>query len=239
MADLNLKDYSRSYARIKMESTYDKLVKNKFDFFIRRGSESNEIIFDDVHRIYKGRNKNFPSDKVFLFNLVKNDVKKYLEKGGLVIIPEKVSTTNYNYEYDHSEGVLTGTDINHAFWKIALNKGYISMRTYNYGLDDKCKAIRLASLSVLGQERKFEQYKNGELVGEVVVRQKNEVLQNVYKDIRYSCYLMMFEISQLLGSENFDCWKTDCIYYRDSPENRKIVHDYLDTKNMSYKQLIY
>ena len=49
---------------------------------------------------------------------------------------------------------------------------------------------------------------------------------------------MMWEISELLG-EDFFCWKTDCIYYRDTPENRNIVHKYLEEREMLFKQLVF
>jgi hypothetical protein len=48
----------------------------------------------------------------------------------------------------------------------------------------------------------------------------------------------MYEISILLGQE-FDCWKTDCIYYRDTEANRKIVQGYFEEREMLFKQLVY
>jgi hypothetical protein len=42
----------------------------------------------------------------------------------------------------------------------------------------------------------------------------------------------------MLGEE-FDCYKTDCIYYRDTEVNRKIVHDYFEEREMLFKQLVY
>jgi hypothetical protein len=49
---------------------------------------------------------------------------------------------------------------------------------------------------------------------------------------------MMFELSKILGRDFF-CWKTDCIYYRNSPENRQIVQDYFNQREMLWKQLFY
>jgi hypothetical protein len=60
----------------------------------------------------------------------------------------------------------------------------------------------------------------------------------VYADIRFSCFYMMYELSVMLG-EDFDCWRTDCIYYRDTPENRKTVQDYFDEREMLWKQLVF
>jgi hypothetical protein len=46
----------------------------------------------------------------------------------------------------------------------------------------------------------------------------------------------MYDLSMMLG-DDFDSWKVDCIYYRDSPQNRKIVTEYFIAKDMLYKQL--
>jgi hypothetical protein len=45
-------------------------------------------------------------------------------------------------------------------------------------------------------------------------------------------------MATLLGND-FDAYRTDCIYYRDTEENRKIVYDYLDEHGFNYKQLVF
>jgi hypothetical protein len=47
----------------------------------------------------------------------------------------------------------------------------------------------------------------------------------------------MHILADLLGEE-FICYKTDCIYYRDTPKNRELVQTYLDTVDLEWKQLI-
>ena len=49
---------------------------------------------------------------------------------------------------------------------------------------------------------------------------------------------MMYELSELL-KDDFESWKTDCIYYRDTEENRQKCYDYLDKHNFEYKQLVF
>ena len=49
---------------------------------------------------------------------------------------------------------------------------------------------------------------------------------------------MMNNVAAKLGPD-FDCWKTDCIYFHDSEKNRKLVTDYFDKKEMPYKILDY
>lgn len=236
--ELILKDLPRQYKKVKVDKIYDKLVRCKVNFYMRRGTECNELIYDNNHRVYSTENKNFPNKLIFLFNTVQQDCKKFLKEFSLINLPPKVNVSEYNYNYDHDKGVLTGTDLNHAFWRIAYVKGYISKKTYERGLDDRAKALRLATLSVLGREKSYEKYVDGVYSENIVGKEKNEQLQMIYLDIRYSCYYMMYELSQLLGDE-FDCWRTDCIYYRDTPENRKIVNGYFEEREMLFKQLVF
>lgn len=48
----------------------------------------------------------------------------------------------------------------------------------------------------------------------------------------------MGELAIILGND-FEAYRTDCIYYRDTPQNRKKVYDYLDERGFEYKQLVY
>lgn len=228
----------RSYKRRGMDAFMKTLIEGKANFFIRNGSECRELIFDTIHNVYATENKNFPKNKIFLFNLVNRDAKKYLEQNGSVIVKPRKNTAEYNWDYDDEIGVITGTDLNHAYWRIAYVKNYISKKTYEYGLDDSAKALRLATISVLGREKRYLEYKDGEFVGEVIRQEKNEELNAIFTDVRHSCFYMMWELSQILG-DDFFCWKTDCIYYRDSEWNRKIVHDYLEEREMLFKQLVF
>jgi hypothetical protein len=49
---------------------------------------------------------------------------------------------------------------------------------------------------------------------------------------------MMGELSMVLGKD-FEAYRTDCIYYRDTMENRKKVYAYLDERGFEYKQLVF
>jgi hypothetical protein len=165
------------------------------------------------------------------------DVKNFLKINPYIDIPPKVNTIEFNYNYNDEIGTITATDLDHAFWRIAYVKGYITKKTYTKGLPTSGKAIRLASLSKLGNGKKFDRYVNGEFVEQIVAKKSDATLQKVYVDIRYSCYYMMYELSQIL-KDDFESWKTDCIYYRDTPENRTIVHNYFEEREMMFKQLI-
>jgi hypothetical protein len=133
---------------------------------------------------------------------------------------------------------MCGTDLNHAYWRIAYLYGMINEKTYISGLDTECKALRLATLSVLGREKKFDSYENGEIKQSYVYQKENVDLKNVFKFIRLTCFSFMKEASDLLG-DDFFAWKTDCIYYRENLKNIKMVQDYFDQFNLTYKQLGY
>jgi len=235
--EIDLTKVSRKYKRVSMDSMYSTLVEGKGDFLIRRGTECNELIFDVNHNVYTTQNKNFPSKKIFLFNLVQKNVKKFLKTNPFIEIPPKKDVSFYNYKYQHGKGEITGTDLDHAYWRIALVKGYIKEETYTRGLNPKAKALRLATLSTLGKGKVFDKYVNGKFSEKIVRKEPNQNLKNAYLDIRYSCYYMMYELSKIL-KDDFDCWKTDCIYYRDTPENRRIVHTYFEERGLLFKQLI-
>jgi hypothetical protein len=49
---------------------------------------------------------------------------------------------------------------------------------------------------------------------------------------------MMGELAMLLGND-FEAYRTDCIYYRDTPANRTKVYEYLNERGFEYKQLVY
>ena len=175
------------------------LVKNKANFDLRKSSECTEVILDDLHIVFAPQ-RNFPKKKIYLFNTVKMQVVKWL-KNNNIDMPENVNSIEYNYDYDIEDGVLAGTDINHAYWRIAYIKGLINEKTYIQGLDSDCKALRLATLSVLGREKRFDKYKRGQLEKSFISQKENVELKNVFKFIRLSCFNYMKEASNLLGND--------------------------------------
>ena len=230
---------ARQFKNFSSDRTFKRLVGGKHSFLIRKGSEVNQIIHGKNHYLFATPNRNFPKNKLFLFKKVSDDVKKYLSQNSIIDLPPKKNTQDFNLEYDVNNGVITGTDLDHAYWRIAYVKGYISKNTYEHGIkDERSKSIRLATLGVLGTEQKFDRYENGEYVETIIHRRENKLMKTVYKDIRYTCFYMMYEIALMLG-EDFESWNTDCIYYRDSKKNREIVNSFFDMHNMLYKQLAF
>jgi len=133
-------------------------------------------------------------------------------------------------------GKIAATDLNHAYWRIALNYGIITERTYYKGLADQFKSVRLAALSTMGMPKKYFKIKNGEITDDFKLTPSDEAMQKVYKLIRLTCYKYMYQVKRLL-KKDFLCYKTDCIYYIDTPENRKIVNEFFEKKSLLSKQL--
>ncbi len=235
---LGIEDYKKSiYKFTSVDADIKKLQDTGEDFYVRRGSEVVEIIYDGVHYLYNSKSGNFNKKSIFLFKLVSRDARAFIEKNPFINIPKHQETKQYNVYYDDSYGKIVGTDLNHAYWRLAYVKGYITKKTYENGLKDKCKQVRNASISVLGRTKSFEKYIKGKKFSDIETQKEDKLLKIIFKDIRHTCFAIMNEIAIMLG-DDFDCYKTDCIYYRDTPENRKIVETCLDTYNLVYKHLV-
>lgn len=224
----------------KPETLISTLKRNKRDFYLRSTTFMTTVIYDNKELIYPKRNNKFPINQLWLFRSVKSDAEKLAAKidAGTVefIMPERYPVNRTNLKYDDSYGELTGTDINSAYWTIARNLNIISENTYLKAQAEDTKVTRLAALAILGRDLAFQEYEAGELKKDRQIVNGSKALQNFYKAIRYTCYLHMNNIAELLG-DDFDAYRTDCIYYRDTEENRQKVYGYLDQFDFYYKQL--
>lgn len=212
-----------------------RLKKTRADAYYRRGSFSDEIIWE-------GRKFLFPSGKataktgMWVFRSVSRDVKAYAT-GKRIKELEKLPVNMWNEKLRRFRGRITATDVDHAYWRIAYMEGIITQKTYERGLEIKDKSLRLAALANLASSKEYQLIRGGEITEETVVLKYDPVLQRIYNNIRYICYRHMAEMAHLLG-EDFICYKTDCIYYKDTPQNRETVHAYLDTVGLDWKQLV-
>lgn len=212
-----------------------KLLATKFkkDFKIRASSNFQEIVMTNAkQRLLFNENSQFTSG-LFLFKMVRNDIDNYIEENGYVE-PLQILPVNYiNKEYNLKDKTI-GVDLNHAYWRVAFLKGYITEKTYLKGLgSDKYKPIRLSALSTLGRSKTYDVYEKGEFVLQEVSK-PNQDLIDLYNDIRYTTFSIMKEISDIL-KEDFYCWKTDCVYFKDLKRNRKIVSEILEDYDLPYK----
>lgn len=219
----------------------DQLKKQRKSFYVRQTKNVTTIICDGVETNFTNYSEKplFPINQLFIFKMVTDDAYRWLKMNPDYPCNQKLPTNAYNFDYDLDNGTLTGTDISSAYWYIAHKIGVISNKTFVKLLDPKFKTTKLASLAVLGRQMVYDEYVDGEILPEkVVLRDKNASLVAIYRHIRYECYRHMIEMSMLLG-RNFFCYKTDCIYYRDTQENKKIVYDYLESQGFDFNQVVY
>ena len=161
---------------------------------------------------------------------IKNQlIKEY----GLVEPHTELPVNYYNKNYDLDNKTI-GIDINNAYWSIAYLKNYITKKTFLRGLQSKeFKPIRLSALSSLGKPRVWKVYESGSHRRNEIT-EGNKELQDVYLDIRYTTYAVMQEIADALG-KNFHSWKTDCVFFKETKENKLLVETILDGYCLEYK----
>jgi len=219
---------------------FNRMQSEKADGYIKKGVFTNEIVWGNYSYIFSklDRKKQTAFRKgMFLFGMVRRDAKIFLQRNTKIKLPKKYGQIDYIGSLNEDLlGKVTGTDLNHAYWRIAYNLGIISEQTYIKGLNDSFKSVRLASLSTLGKEKKYQKIKKGEIIDDYLIIGGEEELKSIYILIRYTCYKYMNEVKKLLGKD-FLCYKTDCIYYIDNKENRKKVKDFFNQKNLLMKQL--
>jgi hypothetical protein len=236
-----MKNKSVTYtSKTSEDFIFKRMVEEKANGLIKRGTFTNEIVWGNNSYIFpcmdKKRQASFKKG-MFLFGMVRKDVKEYL-KTNTIKLPNKFAQIEYNKELNEDLfGKITATDLNHAYWRIAYNLGIITDKTYTKGLNDDFKAVRLASLSTMGANKKYQKIKNGKLLDEYKVIYGDDNLKDVYKLIRLTCYKYMNQVKKKLGKD-FLCYKTDCIYYIDTQYNRKIVRDFFKEKDLYMKQLV-
>lgn len=216
------------------------MQRQQADGYIKKGTFTNEIVWGAYSYIVpctnKRNQKNFKSG-MFLFGMVRGDAKRYLGRHSIKL-PKKYPQIEYAKNINESIlGRVAGTDLNHAYWRIALNLGIISENTYTKGLDDKFKSVRLAALSTLGADKRYQKIQDGEFVKDYHVVKGDPELQKVYTLIRLTCYKYMNQVKKMLGKD-FLAYKTDAIYYADRNGNRQKVRKFFEEKDLLMKQLV-
>jgi hypothetical protein len=220
----------------------NRMLKQKANGYVKVGTFSNELVWGNYSYIFSNLNakkqKSFKRG-MFLFGMVRKDVKSYLKTNPDIKLPKQHRQIEYNGDLNEEIlGKITGTDLNHAYWRIAFNLGIISANTYVKGLDDDFKSIRLAALSTMGATKKYQIIEKGVLTNKFHTVEGDETLRRVYTLIRYTCYKYMAQLKKILGYD-FLCYKTDAIYYIDTKENRQRVKQFLMEKDLLMKQLEY
>jgi len=204
--------------------------------YYRKGSYSTEIIWADRKFVFPSNKKKGSFKDLWIFRNVMNDVKDYCTGRRIKELP-KLPVNYWNPKIVKAKGRIAATDLNHAYWRIAFLNGFISSKTYEKGLLIKDKALRLASLANLSSNKQYFLIERGQVTKKSVTLRFEPALQKVYNNIRYECFNHMMTMADLLG-DDFICYKTDCIYYKQTKKNVELVCTYLDSIGLDYKQLI-
>jgi hypothetical protein len=218
----------------------NRMQKEKANGFYKKGTFTNELVWGNYSFIISNQPKKKQESfrkGMFLYGMVRRDAKAFLKQYDFEL-PKQHSQIDYVKKFDPNKfRKITATDLNHAYWRIAYNLDIISHETYEKGLPDEFKAVRLATLSTLGAPKKYFKIVDGVLSKEFILQGGDPPLQEVYKLIRYECYKYMAQVKKLLGSD-FICYKTDCIYYKDTIANKNKVHKFFEQKDLLIKQLV-
>ena len=91
------------------------------------------------------------------------------------------------------------------------------------------------ALSVHGSKKTYIGYSNRKENGKKIeIGKDNESVKNIYKHIRNETHSYMDELAYKL-KDSFKSYNVDCIEFEDTKENRKLVSDYLTSKNLTFK----
>jgi hypothetical protein len=218
----------------KKKHLLKKLKARKSLAYYREGSFSDEVIWQGRKFVFPAKDKN-ASKHIWIFRSVMHDVREYLQDKR-IRERKKLPVNHWNDKLKNYRGKITATDVDHAYWRIAFLQGVISEKTYKKGLFLKDKSLRLASLANLSSQKEYRIIEEGIVTNKTIVMKNEPILKKVYDNIRYACYQIMMNMAELLA-EDFICYKTDCIYYKDTADNRMKVQEYLDKIGMEWKQL--
>lgn len=237
-----MKNKTIKYAPLRLHNfILKRMLASGSSGYIKKGTFTNEIVWGNYSYIFPCMNKksqtNFKKG-MFLFGMVRRDAKKFIKRRPNFRVPKRHAQIEYNKDINFEIfGDVTGTDLNHAYWRIAYNLGIISDKTYIKGIDDKFKSVRLAALSTLGSDKKYQKISGGKITQDTLIIKGEEDLQRVYVLIRLTCYKYMSQVKKMLGKD-FLCYKTDAIYYIDTKENRQKVREFFKSKDLLMKQLV-
>jgi len=212
-----------------------KLKNKKAEAYFREGSFSDEIIWQGRKFVFPSQQKSVAAN-IWIFRSVIANVRTYVNENRIREKPQ-LPVNYWNPNSKSYRGKITATDVDHAYWRIAFLQGVINQKVYKKGLTLKDKSLRLAALANLASNKEYQIIENGVITEKTITMKQDPLMKKVYDNIRYTCYDLMMKVADLLGDE-FICYKTDCIYYKDKLENRKIVQEFLDKMSMDWKQLI-
>lgn len=170
---------------------------------------------------------------LWVFAAIRKDVAKAIKKNGIYIDGVQYNRMNKNWKnYDSLANgeVFFGTDVNHAYWRIAKLNNYVSEKLYNKMNEPRYKLLRNKALACLNGVTRIREYDgNGDLIREAF--EGDPRLPLVYSDIRNKTYKVMEECRLFCG-DGFLKYMTDCVYYL--PEHKEKVELHLKAQGLFY-----
>ena len=231
---LSLNNLEQKDREVVNEWEFDFVMKRTANGYLTQGTFCNELITQWATYV-------LPIGKImtgtFLYRPVRFDAFNFL-KNRIVKLPIEYPTI-VTAKAPRNFTELIGTDITSAYCFIAKNKKIISETTFHQGLGSSVdKQIRLATLSTLGKGKYYQTITDYKISKRHLHIGKNKKLASVYSYIRLTCFMYMNSLKRLLGKD-FYRYETDCIFYKRTEKNRKLVHDYLTKKNLYFKDKNY
>lgn len=168
-----------------------------------------------------------------LIKAVKSDFEKFIfNNPNFEIIPDYQPF--YSNESSNNYEKIVYYDLNHAYWRFAFLKGYISEKTYNKGLEsEENKQLYCIALSTQGAEKRYNLIVNKKKSIEVKTT-GFESYRQIYNNIRNYTYKAMDDMKKILKAD-FRGYNVDCICFIDTKENREIIEKYLFKNKLLYK----
>lgn len=232
----NLFTERKESGRKPIKAALARLKLRKGDGYYRQSMFGHELITGGVKRHYSIGYSRKAFKYFFIFALVKKDALAYLETHK-VKKSDYLPAIHYNKKIDIRKKKIAGVDLDTAYWDMALRLGIISEKTFEKGIliPDKYKSLGLASLSSLGTDKTYVVYRKGEPTNDKVVVKGDDKLKAVYRLIRLTCFQFMQKLARKLGAKDYVAYRTDCLYYIDTPRNNTIVREFMERNKLDYK----
>lgn len=218
----------------------DFLIPSKKSFTTREGNGFKEVVWNKKEKKNLGARFRRHLEKndlstLWVYNAVKKQARKFIEKNGLPIEPEYSTKTK---DYESVSKLVAGerffcTDLSHCYWRIAYLEGYISGKLYRQLVPKKHKLVRNKALACISSKITEKKYVRGKRVSIEYIGDKG--LEMVYANIRSLSGKMMSEARDLIG-DKFLFYKTDGIYYT-GEDTFKVIEEYFKSKKMLFRSM--
>ncbi len=204
-------------------STQEKfLTDNRKSFYIHHKRGVKTIYFGGKAVAVSNDKKNKVKRKKLLdreiVNLIANvskSVNNFIVKSNFEVEPEQQmhpsTWTNNDLYYQMPKGTeFIYIDISHCFWRIAYLKKYISKRMYQSVLEKPhLKTYRNMALACIVSDSWREYIIRGDK--RFTIYEDRTIHRTVYDNIRFTCYNLMGDISDMIGRDNVIGYRTDGI----------------------------